>query len=76
MLDAVLRERSLSSTGLGALLAGSNHREQVEAWAAEGVTPALVALLSSDGTGALRLLIPHGWTFPVLEFEPEMAGHA
>jgi hypothetical protein len=76
MLAAILKARSLASPGLGALFVEPGHREQAEVWATEGATPALVALLSKDGKGSVRLPLPHGRTFPVLEFEPEVAGHA
>ena len=76
VLAAILRERSLASAGLGALFSEPRHRELAKSWADAGATPALVALLSSDRKGSLRILIPHGRTMPVLEFEPEMAGHA
>ena len=72
----IVRARKIVLEVLGALLAGSNHRELAKVWADAGATPALVALLSSDRKGSLRILIPHGRTMPVLEFEPEMAGHA
>ena len=72
----ILRDRFLNLAGLGALFAEPGHREQAESWAAGGATPALVALLSSDRTGAVRILIPHGRTLPLLEFDPAPAGHA
>ena len=65
----------MASAGLGALFSERGHRELAELWADAGVTPALVVLLASDRKGSLRILIPHGRTLPVLEFEPEMAGY-
>jgi hypothetical protein len=75
LLAGVLEAGALSPAWLGFLLLAPEHRAQVELFAANGATPALVALLSDDRTGSLRLTLPHGRAWPALELE-EPSGHA
>ena len=75
LLAAALEQRTLSSVWLGGLLWQPEHREQVEMLAAHGVTPAVVCLLTTDTRAAMRLVLPHGRTWPVLDLEPQ-AGSA
>jgi hypothetical protein len=75
VLAALIEARSLSLPGLGFLLAADKHRQEIELCVAHGATPALVTLLSTDRKGSIRVVLPHGRTWPALDLEPE-AGHA
>jgi hypothetical protein len=75
LIEAVLEEEALIPRWLGLLLQAPEHRQQLELFAAHGITPAFVGLLSSDATGSLRLVLPHGRAWPVLDLE-DPRGHA
>ena len=75
LLAAVLEARALTGAGLGFLLHAPEHREMIRIFAESGVTPALVALLSKDRTGSVRVVLPHGRIWPTLELD-DPHGHA